>query len=448
MRCHIAGSLTAADQKRHIAHEFEVPLGTTRLIVKFDFTPQRSTGQTFANDLSLTVFDPHGARGARHNQRDQNFIITQVYATAGYTPGPLPPGKWTVVIDTHRLLPPDTISYSFDITTFEDPIRGEPIHWAHTPPQPRRAGWYRGDLHGHTRHSDAEWDVVDLAQYARNYRLDFVTLSDHNTVAGLAQHLSLTTDDLVTIGGLELTTYYGHALALGVHHWLDWRVQPGGLTMPQIAANVEAAGGLFIIAHPKTHGDPVCTGCDWTYADMLPGTARYVEIWNGWWNDENEAALRLWYDWLNQGYHMIATAGTDIHEPLYDLSPGFNMVYALEFNEQGILDGVRHGHAYVSAGPRLELTAHSTNGTSAMMGDLLSGSLSELALQWRGCTQGDRISLILDGQPRETWEAEAAGGRTWNTLDRPARWCAMAVRNAQGALCAHTNPIFLSGDWR
>ena len=57
---------------------------------------------------------------------------------------------------------------------------------------------------------------------AARYGLEFVTLSDHNTVSGLPELDALTTPELLTMGGLELTTFYGHALALGRRSWLDW----------------------------------------------------------------------------------------------------------------------------------------------------------------------------------------------------------------------------------
>jgi len=102
---------------------------------------------------------------------------------------------------------------------------------------------------------------------------------------------------------------------MGTRDWVDWRVRPDGNEMARIAAQVEARGELFVIAHPQAVGDPYCTGCVWRYGQMMPGSARLVEIWNEHWgsSSNNEAALALWYDWLNQGLRMIATAGTDAH---------------------------------------------------------------------------------------------------------------------------------------
>ena len=65
---------------------------------------------------------------------------------------------------------------------------------ASAPPTPRfdrladrRAGWYLGDLHAHSVHSDGAWEVTDLVAAARTRGLDFATLTDHNTASGLAE---------------------------------------------------------------------------------------------------------------------------------------------------------------------------------------------------------------------------------------------------------------------
>ncbi len=61
----------------------------------------------------------------------------------------------------------------------------------------------------------------------RDYKLDFVTLTDHTTLSVLAQVDSLCSDDNLTMGGMELTTYYDHVLALGTRQRHEWRVING-----------------------------------------------------------------------------------------------------------------------------------------------------------------------------------------------------------------------------
>jgi hypothetical protein len=451
MKIRIDGTLDHQQNKQHIAHAFTVPEGATKLTIHFDYEPKVSQGQAQDNALSLTLFDPEKSRGARHNNQDRGLTITAYSATPGYTSGTLQPGIWTVWIDTHRVMPPDTISYFFEIEISSEPV--EVIEaWQPGTTAPRGAGWYRGDLHGHTFHSDGRWDVPDLVQYAHDYQLDFLTLSDHNTVSGLAQLDSFRSDDLLTIGGMELTTYYGHALALGVRPWIEWRIGVGAATMPELADRARQAGATFIIAHPMSVGDPSCTGCDWAYEDMMPGNGRIVEVWNSEWGGDrqNELSLQLWYRWLNQGYRMVGTRGSDIHRPTNDPNAGFDIVYAAELSEVAILEAIRAGHLYLSAHPRLELTAQGSEGSSGMMGDLVPGQSVEVHASWSDVSAGDHLRLIVDGKRVEEFTVDEQGEHRWTLVASGAHWCVVEIRAADGELHAVTNPIFMgsAADWR
>ena len=76
-------------------------------------------------------------------------------------------------------------------------------------------------------------------QMARDAGLDFIFLTDHNTTAGLADIDASTTEELLTAGGVEMTTFWGHALCMGTRAWVDWRFRPGGGDMPRIAAGAK-----------------------------------------------------------------------------------------------------------------------------------------------------------------------------------------------------------------
>lgn len=452
MKIAITSTLELSTNKQHIPHSFTLPAGTQRLAIRFDYTDTAPISGGLENQLSLTVFDPEGARGARHCNPDQSLVLTADSSTPGYTTGALQPGVWTVWIDVHRLLVP--ADYTLTIEMSSAAPSEPPVHYVKGTVAPRGQGWYRGDLHGHTLHSDGAWDVPDFVEYGRHYKLDFVTLTDHNTVAPLAQHDSLAADDLLTMGGVELTGFAGHALALGTRQWMEWRVGIDGQTMPMLAQRVMDSGALFIIAHPMSEGDPACTGCDWTHADMLPGNARCVEIWNGMWEQgsNNDLAVDLWYRWLNEGYRMVATRGTDIHgkmDPAPE-NPGFNVVYAAELNETAILDAIRRGHLYLSAGPALELTATNAAGDHAMMGDLIDGDMVEVNVQWRDCRAGDTLRIIIDGHVVETLPVEGMGEYRRSLMYPAAHWLVCEIRDAHQHMRAITNPLFLGSeaDWR
>jgi hypothetical protein len=247
MQASFSGALTERDWKRHISHPFEVPSGATRLFIRLRFEPPAVNG--IDTMLCLSLFDPTGFRGAGHRGGAQHdVVIDATHATPGYLPGSLQAGQWDAVIDTHMVAPGAPCRYTLDISTSDEPVAPpappEPTPVTRPTKTPGR-GWYRGDLHAHTIHSDGEWDIPALLEAARARHLDFVALTDHNTIAQLHNLDILTTDDLLVMGGMELTTFWGHALSLGTRRWIDWRVRTGERSMPQIAADVEKEGGFI-----------------------------------------------------------------------------------------------------------------------------------------------------------------------------------------------------------
>ncbi len=453
MNVHFEGALSPADAKRHLPFEFEVPAGTQQVLIEMWHAEGHTDG--LSNMLTLTLFDPNGHRGAGHRmgtpmkgKRLHRIAISPEQATPGYEAGPLPAGQWRLFIDTHRVTDAAPCTYRIDIACSEQPDTSPrkpspPIPQPFAPTQ--GPNWYRGDLHGHTKHSDGSWDVIDLLVYARRYNLNFVTLSDHNTVSPLAELDGYNSPDLLTIGGMELTTFWGHALALGTRQWVDWRVDGSKRTMPMIAQEAMAQGATYIIAHPMAIGDPICTGCSWMYEDMRPGPARIVEIWNGGdWDNEsfNEKGLALYYQWLNQGHRLAATSGTDIHGPLpADMRPGFNVVYAEALTEPAILTAIRAGHLFVSNGPHVEFTAQSIQGHTGMMGDQLPLIPATLTAMWRDAMVGMQLRIIVDGSCIHQQTINELGSHQWQ-LAGQSRWCTVEIREAGGNIAAVTNPIF------
>jgi hypothetical protein len=357
---------------------------------------------------------------------------------------------WTVVVDTHMVMPGVGCDILLQISGTNDPIQRKRVPLKAGRTATRGRGWYRGDLHAHTIHSDAVWDVPDLVAYARAQHLDFATLSDHNTVSGLAQMDAACADDLLTMGGLELTTFWGHALALGLRDWVDWRVHPDGRTMEQIEAEVTQRGGLFIIAHPKGIGDPYCTGCGWVYPSIMPGPARVVEVWNTNWISEsnNEAGLELAFDWMNQGYRLALTSGADNHGRNPELMHyGFNLVYADDLSEREILRAIRAGHLYLSAGPKLKLEAEAGD-QRAMMGDVLKVAGDTpigLTFHCQDNPPGAQLDFIVDGGSKERLPALAGETHTFELKGGQAHWCLLTLRASSGEMLALTNPIYFDG---
>ncbi len=430
------------DAKRHIEHSFRLDAPATELKIALRHTDgtQVVRGHGLANMLTLTVFDPHGLRGEGHRMgqrmadgvRVHEVVLSEASATLGYAAGPLPQGAWRVIVNTHRITGTAPCEYTLTIEADTQPYSGE-------------GTWLRGDFHAHTAHSDGHWQAEDLIAHALERKLDFQALTDHNTLAGVASFERACAGRIIALGGLELTTFYGHAVALGIQHAVSWHLR-AGYDMRGAAEATRNAGGLFIIAHPLAPGDPFCTGCDWAYADLMPGTAPAVEVWNGEWHEEdgqNEKGLRLYYGWLNQGHRLIATAGTDIHGPYRaGQKPGFNVVYARSADAQGILTATRAGHSYLSSGPHLEVSARVANGATGMMGDTLLGNAAQLAARWSGAQPGGTVRLIVNGTTVIEQAAADAGELRWNSAAADARWLAIELRNRTGHLEALSNPVY------
>lgn len=458
------GSITKHDEKTHLPLCFHVPPGTDWLDLRFDYRPVQPQPGLPHNEISISLFDPLGCRGTRHNNRQLNVLLTPAGATPGFSAAPVTAGGWCVVIDIHRVIPGSVVTFDLTVRGGAGELTRVPAWVQVAPNAPRSskrrsappagpAGWYRGDLHAHSLHSDAAWDIPDLIEAAQHEGLDFVTLSDHNTVSGLGELRSYARPDLVTIGGMELSTFRGHALALGLDGWQEWRTAPhdGPATSPvELFARVERQAQLLVMAHPMSIGSPWRSGSLWEYADLMPGSFRCTEVWNGSWSGDshNEQALQLFYLWLNQGHRLVATSGTDSHAPW---QPGdriaFNHVWAEELSEKGILAGLERGASYISDGPRLEVLAHgglesgATSQSVGLGGTLKASARGLIEVQWEGCSPGDEVRLVREGAAVASARCPPIGSCTFE-LPAVPKWFTLEVRNAEQHLRAVTNPIY------
>lgn len=114
----------------------------------------------------------------------------------------------------------------------------------------------RGAIELHSEHShDGTTPIAVIARLAQAADLDFIIVTDHNTLAGKAEE-QRTGRPLVLVGS-ELSTEAGHLLALFITQEIP-RDQP----VEQIVAAVQAQGGLALAAHPLWPKKP------WTRWDL------------------------------------------------------------------------------------------------------------------------------------------------------------------------------------
>jgi hypothetical protein len=295
--------------------------------------------------LDLGCLGPHGFRGWSGGARSF-FVITPDAATPGYLPGEVHPGRWQVVIGTHQI-PPEGIRYRVTAETTSMPGSLLVQQPAVPPPTerpvprdlPASAGrrWLAGDLHAHTVHSDGALTVSGLARFAVERGLDFMAITDHNTISHHPELAAASSRYGITlIPGQEVTTDRGHAGALGDIGWVDFRRSPDDWLEA-----AERGGGLLSVNHP--FAGPL----SWMHA--MSRRPPLLEVWHPSWLDLRWTTPLSWWQAWDAG--AIPVGGSDFHRQGDDALPGCptTWVECSGNSPEEVLDGLRAGRVAISA---------------------------------------------------------------------------------------------------
>ncbi len=317
-----------------------VPPGTAGLRVALDYDRNDAI-------LDLGCFGPAGFRGWSGGARSE-FVITAGQATPGYLPGELEPGEWQVALGLYQL-PIGGVSYTVTAELTSTPNRFRPGPAA-APPAPLRARpprrelparpghrWLAGDLHAHTVHSDGALTVPELARLAAEQGLDFLAVTDHNTVSHHPELAGASARYGVTlIPGQEVTTDSGHAGALGDLGWVDFR-EPADAWL----AATERGGGLLSVNHP--------IGGHVSWLHPMRQKPPLVEVWHWSWLDPRWTNMLAW--WLAWDGDAVPVGGSDWHRPGSEAVPGTpaTWVESADDGSAAVLAGLRDGRCAISA---------------------------------------------------------------------------------------------------
>ena len=311
-------------------------------------------------------------------------------------------------------------------------------------------GWLRGDLHGHTTHSDGvdgiattfaiadAWRDPDWLKQNPGYEEDhlhFYAITDHRTVSG-CHDPEFGHDYLIPICGME----WGgpvHACIWNVTEDIPYQPQGEETFTQRVAdsiAEAHAQGALFSLAHPldsRLWSLPV---------EGFDG----IEIWNALWSivrqessleqleerverwgaenpavraavehrggGSNAQALRFWQAWLSSGVHVPPVGGGDRH---FVFPAGIPTTYvrAPSHDVQGVMDGIRNGETFISRspqGPRVQMEAH-VGPTIYPMGAKLPSGTTEVTIRWRVIRAPEGLLRLVEGavdsslpDPKET----------------------------------------------
>lgn len=452
------GTIGPEHADTYVLVPFEVPPGVQRLDVSFSYT-----GREDHTTLDLGLLDPERFRGWSGGNK-RAFSIGIADATPSYLPGPLPSGTWKLLIGVAYLGEGHSTNYQAHIHF----VRANDMETNGFAPAPIATGerWYRGDLHMHTAHSDGSCTsqsgkmvpcpVFITVQEAVKQKLDFIAITDHNTIShyDAERELQPYFDQILLIPGREITIYSGHANVFGPTSFIDFRAEAKGApSINGVFRAAQAAGAFISVNHP---GDPTgasCIGCGWSITDTDWNLVNGIEAVNG--NDpaHYEADIRFWDHQLAMGYRLVAIGGSDTHRPERStIGHPTTVVHAQNLSVEGILTAIRQGRVCIdlTASHDKVIDIEASDGAAhAAMGETLIAARNDrvsLAVHITGGSSST-IHWLVDGKelptlPRQPVVA-ADQSASW-TSDGQRHWLRAEVRTSVGTLQLLSNPIFVN----
>jgi hypothetical protein len=195
---------------------------------------------------------------------------------------------------------------------------------------------YIGATHMHSTFSDGTGEVSDIAKFADEVGLDFILLTDHNTLRALQEGYEKWYGNTLLLIGIEINDKENrnHYLAFGINEAFGTR-SPA----KRYVAKVKELGGIGFLAHPhekrKHKEHPAYPWTEWDTEDFTG-----IEIWNHmseWVENLTEdnkyrsflhplrtivappkETLKVW-DELNIKRKVVGIGGIDAHAHKYNL---------------------------------------------------------------------------------------------------------------------------------
>ena len=399
------------DEARHFFLEFDVPAGTKEIQIAHD-------DLSAENILDWGLVDAQGRFRGWGGGNEEDAVVGELAASRSYVTGPIEPGKWKVVVGKAKIKV--TPAQFAVIVTLRDaptlPAQTERKPYQAAPALEQKERWYSGDFHVHSLESgDAKPTLDEVALFAQSVGLDFVMLSEHNTVSQLDFYAAAQAKHgkLLFLPGVEYTTYWGHANAIGATSYVDDKTELPGNSIAQAVQEFHAQGALFSINHPTLAVGDACIGCAWEH-DLPVEQLDAVEIGTGKFGILTDTAVELW-DTLSKDRHLPAIGGSDDHKAGKDetalQSPIGNpttLVFSSELSVQGIIAGVKAGRTVVKlespADPMIDLSAD-----VARDGDSITAGKARLTATITGGTKvsGYAARWVKNGEEQQEVEIDA-----------------------------------------
>ena len=357
---------------------FKVPAGCRKIAVSYDYTPM-SGGPISFNVVDIGIFDTDGVelgnedgfRGWSGGAR-REFFLTRTRATPGYLAGPMTPGTWRIALGPYQIFGQGT---PYKVVVECHLGKRGPRFEATPAPQAvpgSGAGWYRGDLHTHTVHSDGKWTQAGLVTAAQTAGLDFIGSSEHNTSSATRVWGKHVPEGFLVVNGEEVTTRSGHWLAMGLPAgtWIDWRYRAADAKLADFTQHVRDLGGVAIAAHPF---NPV-PSIRWEYGYTFDEVDA-IELWNGPWTGDDQTTITTWDNLLKQGHYVPGVGNSDSHNSGQAVGRAHSVMRLQTLSATEVVSAVKGGHLWITGSQDVGLDFTAALGDqTAGCGDTLTAS--------------------------------------------------------------------------
>jgi hypothetical protein len=196
---------------------------------------------------------------------------------------------------------------------------------------------YTGAIHMHSVFSDGSGEVPQIAKFADEVGLDYIILTDHNTLRALDEGYENWYGNTLCLVGSEINDKENknHYLAFGINKTYSTRI-----SAKEYVRKIKEDGGIGFLAHPHEKREHMKEHPAYPWVDWDTDDFNGIEIWNHmseWMENLTEEnkyqaflhplrtiaapqkeTLKLW-DELNLKRKVVGIGGVDAHAHKYNL---------------------------------------------------------------------------------------------------------------------------------
>lgn len=390
----------------------------------------------------ILVKDPHKEIRAllTYKTRMKQYCLSKTPLTSdnNTVPGELPDGTWTVqIVRTYPIAGGFKLSVDTVLGEQEKPGRSVLMQRFDELKDPR-SGWYQGDFHTHSAYSDGRVSLEEIADAAKEKKLDFIAMSDHSTVT-----TKFPEADVLVIPSTEITwDDNGHYNIHGIKELPDYASFLGNSTnksdaLNQMFLHYHKQGCMLSLNHPFPYGWELKHEYNLQNLDTL-------EVFNAphLFEEEidNERAVRF-FDYLwNNGYYLQGIGGSDAHKKnyygTYPLAIPMTRVYCEGLSIHNVVEAARKGNSYLQIEEDFEILFHRPHRTKEL---ILPGNRTDGDVEMNArCKTSVIWQLIKNGEPYKEME-----GRKFHQMIhiQENEYYRLQARSLDGNLILFVNPI-------